>query len=129
MPSKFNIVIIGGGIAGFAASVGLARKGHSVTVLERSPALQTWGGALLISSNALRVIEEYGLLRIFREATEKWENHTIYRHDGKVLDVLSNAANEKVFGYEYAFQVLLYCPFSKFKNFPKMEVGLVDFWP
>jgi salicylate hydroxylase len=100
MTPIFNILIIGGGIAGFAASVGLARKGHKVTVLERSADLQTFGGTLLIPVNALKVLEDYGLLGAFREVAEKWENHIIYRHDGKVLDILSNTANQKIFGYE-----------------------------
>jgi flavin-dependent dehydrogenase len=100
MPPIFNILIIGGGIAGFAASVGLARKGHKVTVLERSADLQTFGGTLLIPANALKVLEDYGLLGAFREVAEKWENHIIFRHDGKVLDILSNSANQKIFGYE-----------------------------
>ncbi|PVH74524.1 FAD/NAD(P)-binding domain-containing protein [Cadophora sp. DSE1049] len=99
-PTKFNVLIIGGGIAGFACAVGLRRKGHEVTVLERSANLQTFGGSLLISSNALRVIEDYGLLKNFHEVAEPWATHTVIRHDGKVLDVLSNKANEKVFGYE-----------------------------
>lgn len=100
MRPEFNILIIGGGIAGFAASVGLARKGHKVTVLERSADLQTFGGTLLIPANALKVLEDYGLLGAFREVAEKWENHIIYRHDGKMLDILSNSANQKIFGYE-----------------------------
>lgn len=96
----FRILIIGGGIAGFAAAVGLRRKGHNVTVIERSAQLQTFGGSLLISANALRVIDDYGLLENFQSVAVKWDTHTIYTHDGKVLDVLSNKANEKVFGYE-----------------------------
>ena len=98
--SKFNILVIGGGIAGFASAVGLRRRGHNVTVIERSADLQTFGGSLLISANALRVIEDYGLLKIFQDASRKFGAHTVYRHDGKVLDILSNEANERVFGYE-----------------------------
>ncbi|PMD41246.1 FAD/NAD(P)-binding domain-containing protein [Hyaloscypha variabilis F] len=97
---KFNILIIGGGISGFGASIGLARTGHTITVLERSASLQTFGGGLLISSNALRVLEEYGLLGRLKEVSERWENHTVFRHDGVVLDILSNGANGRVFGFE-----------------------------
>ena len=97
---KFNILIIGGGISGFGASIGLARTGHTITVLERSASLQTFGGGLLISSNALRVLEEYGLLGKLKEVSEEWERHTVFRHDGVVLDVLSNGANGRVFGFE-----------------------------
>jgi len=98
--AKFRILIIGGGIAGFASAVGLRRNGHDVTVLERSATLQTFGGSLLISANALRVIEEYGLLKTFQDASNEWDTHTLFRHDGKVLDILSNEANKKIFGYE-----------------------------
>lgn len=99
-PTAFNILILGGGIAGLACSVGLRRHGHSVTVIERSPELQTFGGSLLISANALRVLEYYGLLDNFKEVAAKFYKHTIYTHDGKVLDILTNEANEKVFGFE-----------------------------
>jgi salicylate hydroxylase len=102
MPPKFDmrVVVIGGGIAGFAAAVGLKRKGYEVLVLERSAELQAWGGALLIPANALRVLEDYGLLERFREVAEKWDDHVVYRHDGMVLDILGNRANERIFGYE-----------------------------
>jgi 2-polyprenyl-6-methoxyphenol hydroxylase-like FAD-dependent oxidoreductase len=33
--SKFDIIIVGAGIAGLAAAIGLHQKGHHVTVLER----------------------------------------------------------------------------------------------
>src|ERR1700679_3538306 len=98
--AKFQILVIGGGIAGFASAVGLRRKGHDVTVVERSVGLQTFGGGLLIPANALRVIEDYGLLKNFHDVAQKWSTHTIYRHDGKVLYILSNEANEKFLGYE-----------------------------
>ena len=32
-----EILILGGGVAGCAAAIALARKGHSVTVIEREP--------------------------------------------------------------------------------------------
>lgn len=83
-----------------SAAVSPALPPPSATVIERSECLQTFGGSLLIPANTLRVIEDYGLLKNFQAVAEKWATHTIYRHDGKVLDILSHEANEKVFGYE-----------------------------
>ena len=36
---KLNIIINGAGLGGLGAAIGLARKGHDVTVLEGAPAL------------------------------------------------------------------------------------------
>lgn len=37
MDRKFSILIVGGGIAGLAASIALAENGHTVTILEAAP--------------------------------------------------------------------------------------------
>lgn len=40
MSLKLEIIIVGAGIAGLAAAVGLRRKGHNVTVVERHSGCQ-----------------------------------------------------------------------------------------
>lgn len=100
MPPHFRILIIGGGIAGLAASLGLRHKGHDITVLESTPELQTQGGSLLIPPSAARVLDSYGVWETFRAAAKVPRSHTTFRYaDGCVLESISHAAMEETFGY------------------------------
>jgi salicylate hydroxylase len=56
-----RILIIGAGIAGLAAALALARKGHEVRVLERADGLHAVGAGLQLGPNAMRVLGEIGL--------------------------------------------------------------------
>jgi salicylate hydroxylase len=54
-------ILIGGGIGGLAAALALARRGVSVTVLEKSPVLGEAGAGLQLGPNATRVLFDLGL--------------------------------------------------------------------
>ncbi|ODT67841.1 MAG: hypothetical protein ABS75_22625 [Pelagibacterium sp. SCN 63-23] len=56
-----NYVIAGAGIAGMTLALGLARRGTTVTLLERSPHQQEFGAGLQISPNARHVLNRLGL--------------------------------------------------------------------
>ena len=96
---QFHILVIGGGIAGFAAAIGIRRKGHAVTVLEKTPDLQTFGGSLLIPPNAGKVLHNYGILSAFEEVNDRTDSHMIYRHDGQLLDLVDHLGIQKMYGY------------------------------
>ena len=63
-----RIGIIGCGIAGQAAAIGLARDGHHVTVVERFAVARPLGAGLLLQPSGLQVLERLGA----REEAESW---------------------------------------------------------
>ncbi|KAF2804122.1 salicylate hydroxylase-like protein [Mytilinidion resinicola] len=54
-----NIIIVGAGIAGLSAGVGLRRAGHKVTILEQSSLVHEVGAAITIKPNASRVLQSW----------------------------------------------------------------------
>jgi 2-polyprenyl-6-methoxyphenol hydroxylase-like FAD-dependent oxidoreductase len=54
-------VIVGGGIGGLAAAIGLHRTGWEVTVLERVAALRPVGAGLVLQANGLRCLDALGV--------------------------------------------------------------------
>ena len=56
-----NIVIVGGGIAGFSAAISLRRAGHTVRVYERSALNNEVGAAIHVPPNASRALLAWGL--------------------------------------------------------------------
>jgi len=63
-----RIGIIGCGIAGQAAAIGLARDGHDVTVVERFAVARPLGAGLLLQPSGLQVLERLGA----RAEAESW---------------------------------------------------------
>ncbi|MFB4279855.1 FAD-dependent oxidoreductase [Nonomuraea sp. MTCD27] len=57
-----DVVVAGGGIGGLATAYALARAGHAVRVLERSPEFAEVGAGLQMAPNATRILKEWGLL-------------------------------------------------------------------
>lgn len=56
-----RVTVVGAGIGGLAAAVGLHRRGHEVTVLERSPDLSAVGAGISLFRNGLRALRVLGL--------------------------------------------------------------------
>src|SRR5262249_9072992 len=57
-----KIGIIGGGVGGLTAAIALLRKRFEVTVFEQSPTNAPLGASLQLGPNALRLMDELGLL-------------------------------------------------------------------
>jgi 2-polyprenyl-6-methoxyphenol hydroxylase-like FAD-dependent oxidoreductase len=54
-------VVVGAGIGGLAAAVGLVRIGWRVTVLERTPGLRAAGAGISLLTNAVRALDQLGV--------------------------------------------------------------------
>ena len=99
--ASFDIIVVGGGIAGFATALSLSLLNHRVIVLERTPALQNMGGSILIPPNAARVLHSYGVWERFKSVENPSPSHTIFRYsDGKILDLISHKGMIEFYGYE-----------------------------
>ena len=59
--APLKIIIVGAGIAGPAAAIGLARNGHHVTIYERSTTGQEVGYAFRITPNSDRCLKHLGI--------------------------------------------------------------------
>jgi len=83
MPSRPNIVIVGGGIGGLFAANALIAQGLEVSVYEQAPALGEVGAGVYLTPNAVRHMARVGL----GPAVEKYgarvgTSSQYFRHDG-----------------------------------------------
>jgi 2-polyprenyl-6-methoxyphenol hydroxylase-like FAD-dependent oxidoreductase len=64
MPSDVlpETLIVGGGIGGLSAALSLARRGGSVSVLERSKSFAEVGAGIQLAPNAIRILDRLGVL-------------------------------------------------------------------
>ncbi|MGP3933620.1 FAD-dependent monooxygenase [Nonomuraea sp. KM88] len=63
-----EILIVGAGIGGLAAAIGLRRIGRSVSVIEKATTLGAVGAGLSLWPNALRALDELGVGKAVRAA-------------------------------------------------------------
>lgn len=56
-----RIVVVGAGLGGVAAAVGLHRTGHEVTLFERAAELREVGTGIVVMPNGLRALDALGL--------------------------------------------------------------------
>src|SRR6266581_2935481 len=61
MPKTRRIIVVGAGLGGLAATVGLRRRGFEVEVYEQSPALGEIGAGINITPNGAKVLNAFGL--------------------------------------------------------------------
>ncbi|PHH85474.1 hypothetical protein CDD83_373 [Cordyceps sp. RAO-2017] len=64
-----RIVVVGAGIAGLTAGLGLKMTGHDVTILEQAAHFREAGAGIQIAPNAARVLDRFGVLEeVLRDA-------------------------------------------------------------
>jgi salicylate hydroxylase len=61
-----RVAIVGGGVGGLTAAAALSRKGIECAVYEQAPSVAVTGASLQLGPNALRLMDEIGLLPALR---------------------------------------------------------------
>jgi 2-polyprenyl-6-methoxyphenol hydroxylase-like FAD-dependent oxidoreductase len=117
-----RVIVVGGGIAGLSAAIGLRRSGHEVIVLERAPRIDPIGAGLTLFGNGMSALDRLGMRNAVaaqgapakRSAILTWEGRvlsqvprdllegTIAVHRADLQRELAAAAGEVRFGAEIA---------------------------
>ncbi|GHB38700.1 FAD-dependent oxidoreductase [Streptomyces cirratus] len=91
-------VVVGGGIGGLAAAIGLHRIGWDVTVLERSSMLEDAGAGISLAANGLRALDELGVGGAVRDASRGQYSGGTRTPRGGWLTRMDGSALEKAVG-------------------------------
>ncbi|MBV8289320.1 MAG: FAD-dependent monooxygenase, partial [Hyphomicrobiales bacterium] len=98
--TPLKIAVIGGGIGGLAAAVGLHRTGFDVDVYEQAPELTEVGGGINMGPNAVRILYRLGLREgLDREGVCPVGSHQRRWQDGRILQRTAvNPRCEQLYG-------------------------------
>lgn len=91
-------VVVGGGIGGLAAAIGLRRIGWEVSVVERASVLDDVGAGISLAANGLRALDELGVGTAVREASRGQYSGGTRTPEGGWLARMDGAALEKAVG-------------------------------
>src|SRR5690242_2380655 len=91
-------IVVGAGIGGLSAALGLKRAGWQVQVLERHAEAGELGFALLLAPNAMFALGELGVREAVRAAGFSHAFGEMRRPDGSVLRRLDAAPVERALG-------------------------------
>jgi hypothetical protein len=58
---SLNVIVCGGSIGGLGCAIGLAQRGHSVTVLESATSLNEFGAGIQIPPNSVQILDTSGM--------------------------------------------------------------------
>jgi 2-polyprenyl-6-methoxyphenol hydroxylase-like FAD-dependent oxidoreductase len=93
-----NAVVVGGGIGGLAAAVGLRRVGWQVTVVERAEVLDDAGSGISLAANGMRALDALGVGAPVRESGRYQYSNGMRTPNGRWLARLDGAVVERKLG-------------------------------
>ncbi|MFC7980007.1 FAD-dependent monooxygenase [Streptomyces cinereoruber] len=91
-------VVVGGGIGGLAAAIGLRRIGWEATVVERASAPEDAGAGISLAANGLRALDELGVGDAVRNASRGQYDGGTRTPRGGWLTRMDGSALEKAVG-------------------------------
>ena len=90
-----EVIVVGGGIGGLAATYGIAKLGKKVTVIEQAPQFGEVGAGLQLAPNGLRALDTLGLL-------DEVYDHAVFPRRHVFMDTLSgNELSAVQFGEKF----------------------------
>ncbi|BDM74044.1 FAD-dependent oxidoreductase (plasmid) [Streptomyces nigrescens] len=93
-----SAVVVGGGIGGLAAALGLRRIGWEVTVVERAPVLDDAGAGISLHANGIRALDALGVGAAVRAAARPQYVGGTRTPDGRRLARMDGVALERELG-------------------------------
>lgn len=99
MSPQNNVAIIGAGLSGLALALALRKQSIPCTIYEARPASLNIGGAIMLSPNALKVLNSLGVYERIRPLGFEFENLYFRTEDDQLLDTYEFGSQEK-YGYK-----------------------------
>jgi 2-polyprenyl-6-methoxyphenol hydroxylase-like FAD-dependent oxidoreductase len=93
-----NAIVVGAGIGGLAAAIGLRRTGWEVTVVDRSPVLEDAGAGISLAANGIRALDALGVGAAVRAAGRGQYTGGTRTPNGSWLARMDGAALERALG-------------------------------
>jgi 2-polyprenyl-6-methoxyphenol hydroxylase-like FAD-dependent oxidoreductase len=94
-PSTDQVAIIGAGLSGVSLALALHQQSIPCTIYESRPAPLNIGGAVMLSPNALKVLQALGVYERVRTKGYNFETLHYRDGDGKLLDTQEFGGEEK----------------------------------
>lgn len=93
-----SAVVVGGGIGGLAAAIGLRLAGWDVTVVERAEVLDDAGAGISLAANGMRALAALGVGEAVEAASRRQYTGGTRTPDGRRLAAMDGAALERELG-------------------------------
>jgi 2-polyprenyl-6-methoxyphenol hydroxylase-like FAD-dependent oxidoreductase len=91
-------VVVGAGIGGLSAAIGLRRRGWDVTVLERAPRITAVGAGVTLFANGMRALDALGVGDAVRAQGQVEASGGLRTPGGRWLSRIDGAAMNRVLG-------------------------------
>lgn len=96
-----DVIVVGCGLAGLLASIGLRLDGHNVTILEQASSFGEVGAGMRIPPNCFKLLNRWGIDLTYLKKTYSNGNRFLRYTDGESLADMSHGVPEWDFGGSY----------------------------